>query len=68
MYYGISYPDTNGKIQYYAENIQDYMQNLNAIGNCFQQLISQSDIDPEAYCIEWYKTRTEVQCMVRIKE
>ena len=95
MYYGISYPDKDGKIQYYAaaselslnealdhqleqmvlrkgnyyaEIIQDYMQNLSAIGNCFQQLISQSDIDPEACCIEWYKTRTEVQCMVQIKE
>ena len=51
---------------YYSITIRDYMQQIPAIGNTFQQLLSQSGIDPEGYCVELYLNEKDVQCMVRM--
>ena len=45
--------------------IQDYRNNLAAIGECFQLLIGQAEADPNGYCIEWYIGDNDVKCMVR---
>ncbi len=54
------------KGKYICILVKDYMQNIPAIGNTFQQLISQPEIDPNGCCIEWYLDEKNVQCMVRL--
>ncbi len=44
------------------------MKDLPAIGNTFQQMIARPDIDPEGYCVEWYLSDKDVQCMVRLQD
>ncbi|RZK41811.1 MAG: transcriptional regulator [Pedobacter sp.] len=46
--------------------IEDFMNNVPAIGNAFDKLTQLSDIDPQGYCIEWYVTDRDVRCMVRV--
>ena len=33
-----------------------------------QMLISQPDIDPNGYCLEWYLNDMDVRCMVRLDD
>lgn len=47
--------------------INNYMNNVTAIGNAFQHLITLPDIDPQGYCVEWYLEK-DVKCMVRLNE
>lgn len=49
-------------------NIHNYMQDVQAIGQAFQQLIAQPDIDPQGYCVELYVSDKDVQCMVRLAD
>jgi predicted transcriptional regulator YdeE len=56
------------KGRYTVITIRDYMKDIPAIGNAFQQLISLPDIDPQGYCVEWYVTDKEVKCMIRMKD
>ena len=46
----------------------DFMKDLPGIGNAFQLLISQPDIDPNGYCLEWYLNDKDVRCMVRLDD
>ncbi len=48
--------------------IQDYMNNIPAIGAAFQELLKYPRIDPQGACIEWYISNKEVQCMVRLAD
>jgi predicted transcriptional regulator YdeE len=52
---------------YISLTIHDYMKDMQAIGNAFQQLIANPDIDPEGYCVEDYVSQKDVRCMVRLK-
>lgn len=52
---------------YISLTVHDYMNNKQAIGNAFQQLIAHPGIDPEGYCVEDYLTQQDVRCMVRLK-
>lgn len=54
------------KGNYISVTINNYMKDLPAIGNTFQQLIKQPGIDPEGYCVEWYISDKDVICMVRV--
>ena len=54
-----------GRYRYHI--VKNFMQNIPAIGETFQQLISQPDIDPNGHCIEWYLSDKDVKCMVRLK-
>lgn len=56
------------KGKYISKVLHDYMKDLPAIGNTFQQMIARTDVDPEGYCIEWYMSDKDVQCMVRLAE
>lgn len=49
--------------------IKDHISDSQSIGRSFQQLLSQTDIDPQGYCLEWYKNYIDpdVVCMVGIK-
>jgi hypothetical protein len=56
------------KGNYISKTLHDYMRDLPAIGTTFQQMIARPDIDPESYCVEWYLSDKDVQCMVRLKD
>ncbi|MGY3213511.1 transcriptional regulator [Mucilaginibacter sp. HD30] len=56
------------KGNYISATLHDYMKDLPAIGNTFQQMIVRSDIDPQGYCVEWYLSDKDVQCMVRLQD
>nr|WP_294794672.1 transcriptional regulator [uncultured Mucilaginibacter sp.] len=56
------------KGNYISVTLHDYMKDLPAIGNTFQQMIARPDIDSEGYCVEWYLSDKDVQCMVRLKD
>lgn len=56
------------KGNYVSATLHNYMKDLPAIGNTFQQMIARPDIDPQGYCVEWYLSDKDVQCMVRLKD
>jgi predicted transcriptional regulator YdeE len=56
------------KGNYISVTLHEYMKDLPAIGSTFQQMIARPDIDPEGYCVEWYLSDKDVQCMVRLKD
>jgi hypothetical protein len=53
---------------YISITIHDFMKDMQAIGNAFQQLIADPNIDPQGYCVEDYITQKDVRCMVRLKD
>lgn len=59
---------TINKGQYLSLIISNYRQDLPSIGIAFQKLLSQPNIDPQGYCIEWYISETDVNCLVRLKD
>jgi hypothetical protein len=57
------------KGEYYCIEVDDFRADISAIGKAFEKLLSQTNIDPQGYCIEWYSNDKEtVKCMVRINE
>ncbi|OIQ96033.1 hypothetical protein GALL_220320 [mine drainage metagenome] len=54
------------KGKYHSITIQNFMQNIPAIGKAFETILSHHDIDPNGICVEWYVNEKDVQCMVRI--
>ncbi|HMS32967.1 MAG TPA: transcriptional regulator [Ignavibacteria bacterium] len=54
------------KGKYICEIINDFMKDLPAIGKTFEKLLTNPDIDPEGYCVEWYLNEKDVRCMVRV--
>ena len=46
----------------------DFMKDLPGIGKAFQMLISQPNIDPNGYCLEWYLNEKDVRLMVRLDD
>jgi hypothetical protein len=53
---------------YYNITIAGFMKNISAIGEAFQQILQQPDIDQNGYCVEWYYNDQDVHCMVRIAD
>ena len=54
------------KGQYIYKDILNYSEKPQNISDTFRQLISQPNIDPDGYCLEWYLNESDVRCMVRI--
>lgn len=54
------------KGNYYTITIKDFGKTPNAITRAFAELLLQSDIDPQGYCVEEYLNNRDVRCMVRI--
>lgn len=47
-------------------DIHDYMQNVEGIGEAFQTLLQEKNIDPQGACVEWYlEDDTTCRCMIR---
>ncbi|MDX1940965.1 MAG: hypothetical protein SFU99_10470 [Saprospiraceae bacterium] len=51
---------------YISITIQNYMEDIPAIGKAFEKLLSDPRIDPQGACIEWYLNNKKVQCMIRL--
>jgi len=49
---------------YTAKTIYNFTSSENGIGEAFEELLGNPDIDPEGYCLEWYITEKDVRCMV----
>lgn len=47
--------------------IHDYMKHIESIGQAFTELLKDPCIDPQGYCLEWYISDKDVQCMVPLK-
>lgn len=56
------------KGDYVSITINDYMKDIPAIGQAFNQLTALPGIDPNGYCVEWYLNDKDVICMVRVVE
>jgi hypothetical protein len=56
------------KGRYVSLTVKDFMKDLQGISHAFNQLLSSPDLDPQAYCVEWYFNDTDVRCMIRLKE
>lgn len=56
------------KGNYTCIDIHNYMTDLQAIGQAFNQLTELPNIDPQGYCVEWYVNDKDVKCMVRLSE
>ncbi len=52
---------------YIGIEIKNFRKDLSLIKKVFDQLLTNSDIDKNGYCIEEYKGINNVFCMVRIK-
>ena len=51
---------------YLTEHIRDFMEHLDVIPNAFSKLSAEPLIDASFPCIEWYKSDTDVLCMVKL--
>ncbi len=47
--------------------IHDYMKDVESIGRAFNELLKEPALDPQGYCLEWYISDKDVQCMVPLK-
>ena len=55
------------KGEYISEHIEDFMKNIPAMGQAFQEMCRDKRIDSKGYCIEMYlNNNKDVLCMVRL--
>jgi hypothetical protein len=55
------------KGEYVSEYIEDFMKNIPAMGQAFQEMCKDKRIDSNGYCIEMYlNNNKDVLCMVRL--
>lgn len=52
---------------YLCEIVTGFMENIPAIGQCFQRMLNDPRIDPQGYCLEVYKG-SDAHCMVKLKD
>jgi len=53
---------------YMGETLMDWQQNEMMIMTIFNRLIADKRLDGLAHCIEWYKSGTELLCMVLMND
>jgi len=55
------------KGEYISEHIEDFMKNIPAMGQAFQEMCRDKRIDSNGYCIEMYlNNNKDVLCMVKL--
>jgi predicted transcriptional regulator YdeE len=54
------------KGDYISTIINNYRNDIPAIGKTFNQMLKDPRIDPNGACVEWYLNDNDVRCMVRI--
>lgn len=55
------------KGRYLGETLMYWQQNEMMIGSIFERLVADKRLDGSAHCIEWYKSDTELLCMVLMR-
>jgi len=55
------------KGKYLSITVHNYTKDVSQIGKAFQQILFQTGLDPEGYCVEWYLNDKDVKCMIRLK-
>jgi hypothetical protein len=60
--------------EYLCVNVPNYKEDPEGIARAFNKLLTHPGLDPEGYCVEWYRPRNpgewtgaDVRCMVRLK-
>jgi len=53
---------------YLCHTIKDWEQHMDQFQVVFDALLKHPQLDPNGYCLEWYKGVDEVICMVRLSE
>ena len=56
------------KGEYASILVRNYMHDKAAIGETFQKLLKHPQLDPKGFCLEWYVSKEDVQCMVPLKQ
>jgi hypothetical protein len=56
------------KGEYTSILVSNYMNDKAAIGETFQKLLKHPQLDPKGFCLEWYVSKEDVQCMVPLKQ
>jgi len=56
------------KGEYASILVSNYMHDKTAIGEAFQKLLKHPQLDPTGFCLEWYVSKEDVQCMVPLKQ
>lgn len=57
------------KGNYISLTVNDFRTDPLAIKNAFDRLLTEPNLDPEGYCMEWYATdKEQVRCMIRLNE
>lgn len=56
------------KGKYTGKVIENYMDDIPAIGRTFQVLLDNPNIDPRGYCLEEYFNEKDVRCLVKLKD
>lgn len=52
---------------YLSEKVTDFKQNVPAIGQAFQRLLTDPRLDPRGYCLEIYdRNDKDVHCLVKL--
>lgn len=51
---------------YITTTMMNWKQNIPQIQTVFNELLETPGLDPEGYCIEWYKSDKELLCMVKL--
>lgn len=55
------------KGQYVTITVKDFRDNTSAMKSAFQELMSNPEIAPDTYCLEWYDANDrDVRCMIRL--
>jgi hypothetical protein len=57
------------KGSYICQTVQNFMNDTPAIGETFEQMLADTHIDPQGYCLEVYsKNGKDMQCMVKLND
>ena len=56
------------KGRYVSTIVKNYTADTTSIGKAFDKLLQRPDLDPQGYCVEWYLSEKDVQCMIRLKQ
>lgn len=54
------------KGNYACITIKDFMKDVSAIGQAFQELLKEPDLDPNGFCLEWYKGESDCECLIKL--
>ena len=56
------------KGKYTGTVIANFMDDIPSIGRTFRVLLDNPNIDPQGYCLEEYFNKSDVRCLVKLKD